>query len=561
MDTETQSPLLSDQDGRAGHILSPTQSLSSVLNRPILSPKPVGTHQGNSASASHRPTAINAASGREIEDLKTKLRLMEKKRMEDRDRLKDFEKMQGERDKFEGIIQKLQAKLQPQHQELAELRRRIRDAEAKAEATESQQIHVEAVVEEATLDKEMAEETAEACRAELDALRQKHEELELEVEIIREENSELGKEMTPEEKTSQGWLQMEKSNERLREALIRLRDMTQEQEAELKQQVKELEKDVQELGDLRNRYEDAQGKLDQSETVANDLREQLEMAQGAEDIIEELTEKNMSLSEQVEDLRLTIEDLESLKELNDELELNHIENEKLLQDEIDYREAIYLEQVRKATSQDEVIEDLEYTISRFRDLVRNLQSDLEDMRVSQQITETEANELTSRSKAMMDLNLRLQVSASKAQLKAVEVELGRLEAQESADHLAIVRHFLPDSYVTDRNSVETWLRLKRIGFKANLLLGFIKDRLDGVAVPGHEEDIFAACEILDRLTWMTAMCGRFVEFVRSCSLESFKKLDGALYDLEPVERSLNGWIEALRRDNLKEKELTTELQR
>ena len=481
--------------------------------------------------------------------------------MEDRDRLKELEKVQGERDKFESIIQKLQAKLQPQQQELVELRRRIKDAEARADLNESQQIDIDAVVEEATLDKEMAEENAEACKIELEALRQKYEELEVEVEILREENSELGKEMSPEEKTSQGWLQLERSNERLREALMRLRDMTQEQEVELKQRIQELEKDVQDLGEFRGRYEETVNKLDQSETAVDELRQQLEMAQGAEEMIEELTDKNMSLVEQTEELKLAIEDLESLKELNDELELNHVENEKQLQDEIDYREAVHLEQVRKVASQDETIDDLEYTISRFRELVGNLQSDLEDMRASQQITETEANELSSRSRAMMDLNLRLQVSASKAQVKAIEVELGKLEAQELADHLAIMRHFLPDSYASDRNSIETWLGFKRIGFKANLLHGFIKERLNGVAVPGHEEDIFVACDILDRLTWISNMCSRFISFTRSSSLDSFQKLGGALYDLEHVERSLNGRIEALKRDDLKEKDFTTELQR
>ena len=33
-------------------------------------------------------------------------------------------------------------------------------------------------------------------------------------------------------------------------------------------------------------------------------------------------------------MRITIEDLEALKELNDELEENHVETEKQLQDEI-----------------------------------------------------------------------------------------------------------------------------------------------------------------------------------------------------------------------------------
>ena len=507
------------------------------------------------------PPVLSTVLSREIEELKTKLKVMEKKRMEDRDKLKALDKIQGERDKFEGIIQKLQAKYQPQQQEITELRRLVKEAESKALVNEDQQADIDAAMEMATLDREMAEETAEALKTELDALRQKTEELELEVEILREENSELGKEMSPEERTSQGWIQMERSNERMREALLRLRDVKEENEAELKHQVKELEIDVKELSPFRNMYQDAKERLAQSEATIEDLRQQLETALGAEEMIEELTEKNLALNERIEELKIVIEDLESLKELNDELEVNHIETEKQMQEEIDYKELIFQEQVRKSGIQDETIEDLEYTVSRFRDLVTNLQSDLEDMRASQQITETEANELSSRSRAMLDLNMRLQVSATKAQVKAIDLELERLQAQQSAEHLNIVQLFLPETFKTERESVSAYLRIKRVGFKASLLHTFVKERLNSPAVSGHEEDIFASCDILDKLTWISAMCERFSQFVYSCSLEEFERLGSAYYDLDPVERALNTWIDGLKRDELKEQQCAAELQR
>ena len=529
-------------------------SPNSASSRPGASPGDAPRQQGSAPPPS-------SALSREVEDLKTKLRIIEKKRLEDREKLKTLEKIQGERDKFEGIIQKLQAKYQPQQQEIAELRRQVKEAEAKAEENEHQQADNEAAMEMATLDREMAEETAEAMKAELDILRQRHEELELEVEILREENMELGKEMSPEEKTSQGWMQMERSNERLREALLRLRDMTQEQEAVLKEQVNELEADVKELSKYRGLYQDTKEKLTQSDMTIEDLRQQLETALGAEEMIEELTEKNFSLQEQIEELRMVVEDLESLKEINDELEVNHVETEKQMQDEIDYQETIVQEHIRKSGVQEEAIQDLEYTVSRFRELVTNLQSDLEDMRASKQITESEANDLSSRSKAMLDLNLRLQVSASKAQVKAIDLELERLQAQESAEHLAIVQLFLPDIFTNERDSVNALFRFKRIGFKASLLHTFVKERTNNPIVPGREEDVFACCDILDKLTWISTMCDRFVQFIYSSSFEAFGRLGSALYDLDPVERALNSWIDGLKRDELKEQQCAAELQR
>ena len=565
MDRELLSPHSETHDLRSRPGLSPATSRASAMSRATASPSVASSRMRPSPAESNRPPGTppipSTVLSREADDLKTKLRVMEKKRIEDRDKLKVLDKIQGERDKFEGIIQRLQAKYQPQQQEITELRRQIKEAESKATANENQQADIDAAMEMATLDREMAEETAEALKTELDALRQKTQELELEVEILREENSELGKEMSPEERTTQGWMQMERSNDRLREALLRLRDVSQENEAELKQQVKELEIDVKELGNYRNLYQDAKVRLAQSEATVEELRQQLETALGAEEMIEELTEKNLALNERIEEFKIVIEDLESLKELNDELEMNHIETEKQMQEEIDYKELVLQEQLKKSGIQDETIEDLEYTVSRFRDLVTNLQSDLEDMRASQQITEIEANELSSRSRAMLDLNMRLQVSATKAQVKAIDLELERLQAQQSAEHLAIVQLFLPDTFKNERESVNAHLRFKRVGYKASLLHTFVKERLNSPSVSGHEEDIFACCDILDKLTWISAMCERFSQFVYSCSLEEFERLGSAFYDLDPVERTLNTWIEGLKRDEVKEQQCAAELQR
>lgn len=471
-----------------------------------------------------------------------------------------LERVQEERDRFEQIIQKLQNKIQPLSQENGELKKSLKDAEGRLEQVETIQAEHESIMEMATLDREMAEENAEAFKAELDAVKEKLEELELENEILKGENDELSKDMSPEERTSQGWIQMERENERLREALIRLRDITQESESELRSQIKGLEEDVQELSGVKEAYEEAKAALADAEADREELRQQLEAALGAEEMIEELTEKNLSQNEYIEHLKSSIEELETIKELNDELEINHVENEKQLLEQIDYKDAVITDLGRRALQQDETVADQEYTIMRFRELVTNLQSDMEDMRASREISETEAQELNSRSRAMMDLNRQLQQSASSTKVKTIDMELRKLEAQEAAEHLAIVQLFLPEAFHSERESVLALLRFKRIGFKASLIHNFVKDKVSGDA-PVADEDIFEACDVLDKLTWVSAMCDRFVTAISTCSLDKFAKFEGALYELEPVERALNGYIEALKNDELKEKLVAEELHR
>ncbi|KAL4803491.1 dynein associated protein-domain-containing protein [Aspergillus unguis] len=530
-------------------------------SKPAPSARP-STSRPTPGQAAPQRQSQSIALTRELEELKTKLKVMEKKRSDDREKLNNLEQLRTERDKFEGIIQKLQAKYQPQQLEIADLRKKLKEAEARVDEVEKLQAEHESLMEIASLDREMAVETADAVKMECESLRMRVEELELEAEVLREENEELGTVMSPEDKSSHGWLQMEKTNERLREALLRLRDMTQQQEGELKGQIMELQQDLEDYVAVRSKYEATKEKLLVSENNVEDLRQQLETALGAEEMIEELAEKNMRHQDEINELTAAISDLEALKEINDELEWNHVETEKQLQEEIEYRETLFNDQVHKISQQDEVIEDLEYTLTKFRELVSTLQADLEDMRASQQITEAEATDLTARSRAMMDLNLKLQSSVAKSQTKTIDIELKRIEAEEDTQHLSIVKMYLPEDFEGERNSVLALLRFKRVSSKASLINSTIEGMIsEQASVSPALEDVFTAHDVLEKLLWIDSICGRFGNYIANCSTESFGNIQSAFYELEPVERTLNFWLEGLKKNEVNMKKCAVELQR
>lgn len=132
----------------------------------------------------------------------------------------------------------------------------------------------------------------------------------------------------------------------------RLRDITQETDYEQRRRIAEMEKDVTSLDEIQSmyaytpllamvlmpkytaQYESTLVKLSNAEVQIEDLKVQLDDALGAEDLLVQLTERNLMLGEKIEEMRITIEDLEALKELNDELEENHVETEKALQEDI-----------------------------------------------------------------------------------------------------------------------------------------------------------------------------------------------------------------------------------
>ena len=510
---------------------------------------------------SQRTIRSTAASNRQIEELETKVRLLERKRLEDRELKQKLEQAEQERDHIKGIIEKLQNKYRPQQQELERLKQQLADHEQEASKIEELKEEHEHQLESALLDREVAQETADLLAADVELLQAKIADMQEELEVLREESEEMNREMSPEERASAGWIQLQNNNERLKEALLSLRDLTRENEAELREQIQGLETQVQGVDGLKTELEETKEKLSKSEADTVDLRQQLEIALNAEEMIEQLTEDNMNMRDKINELKGVIDDLESLRELNDELELNHIEAEKQMQEEIDFKDSLLFDRERTAKEQQAALDEADYNINRFRDLVRQLQSDLQDLEASKQISETEAAELSSKSKAMVDLNMRLQTSAAKTQVKTIDLELRKLDAQQASEHLAIVQLFLPESFQSERDSVLALLRFKRIGFKANLVHDFIKERIAAYGTRGDDEDIFAACNAMDKLVWIAAMSERFVNSVSSCSVDEFSQFGGALYELEVVERTLNDYIDGLRQDELREKDMIVRLGR
>lgn len=122
--------------------------------------------------------------------------------------------------------------------------------------------------------------------------------------------------------------------------------------------------------------------------------------------------------------------------------------------------------------------------------------------------------------------------------------------------------FLPEAFLHERESILALLRFKRVAFKSQLLNTFVKERVQAGHVQSGAEDLFiAACDICDKLTWVSAMCDRFIAYMMTCGVQQFTNFRGALLELDPVERAFNVWIDALRRDDLKEKQCAADLQR
>ncbi|KAJ1993735.1 hypothetical protein H4R33_000527 [Dimargaris cristalligena] len=496
---------------------------------------------------------------REVDELRTKLKQMEAKRNEDRQKVMEAAKMREEALKTQGLQDKLAAKVLTMAQDKKECERLLKATRAERDDWERKHNDILDNIEVLTLDREFAEQKAETYSQELQALNDKVEDLTERLELAGvSTGAELNDEDVPQ---TLEYATLQRQNDRLKEALVRLRDVTSEQEAEHQRRIKALEKELGQAPDYQNQVTELKGQLEQAETHIEDLKARLDDSMAAEDMVEQLSVRNLDLNEKVEEMKVVIEDLEALKELNDEMEENHVETEKQLQAELEFKDSLLRELQKKLEASDETMVDYEATIQQFRQLVQNLQSDLSDLRSRQAEQQTEAQELTSQSQAMLSLNMQLQSTVMKAQAKAIDLELRKLEAQQATEHLHFLEPYLPATFFQhENNAIRCLLLFKRLAFKSRLLTKQLDPRVeksDNHITPHY----LGTAQLRLGLTRLGGAAAQFVAHLTQCSPDTFLKFGFLYHDVMGIEKRLNTLLDHVRQEEVTPKAVLPEVQR
>lgn len=274
----TGSPVQASLDRRSARQTGKEAESSNTLHAAATAASIAGSASSSSLSSSEKP----AVPVRAFEELQLKLRLLESGRSTDRARLIELERLKEDWDSYALARPKLQAKLVELAGEVKELRRQVKYAAAEREELDRKVEDAEEKMEMEALDKEMAEEKLEQEMAKLDAAKERVAELEVELEVIRKDEGEpsrgdasqgltdcqcattvrivseargdlSGGEGTGQEgvKDSLIFIQLAKQNERLKEALMRLRDLSNENEQENKRRISDLEKELDLTADMQ----------------------------------------------------------------------------------------------------------------------------------------------------------------------------------------------------------------------------------------------------------------------------------------------------------------------
>lgn len=160
---------------------------------------------------------------KDYEELRLKLKILESKRQEDRERYREHEKVKEEAEQFLTLRNKLQDKISELQKELRDTKRQLKESSAEQETYENNYNDAVESLEMMTLDKEVAEERAEHLQQEVNILKDKIEEISVDLDVLKKEADIINRvpDHDGDEKTPLEVIQLERHNERLKEALMK----------------------------------------------------------------------------------------------------------------------------------------------------------------------------------------------------------------------------------------------------------------------------------------------------------------------------------------------------
>ncbi|CAL7938232.1 unnamed protein product [Xylocopa violacea] len=501
----------------------------------------------------------------QVRDLTEKVETLRVKRMQDKERMKDFEKTKLQLDQlieFKTKVMESQASLQ---RDLQRARQETREAHAAREQFQEEMADLAETVEMATLDKEMAEEKAETLQIELEQLKEKLEEQTLDLEILRTEVSERATGGgTAGGVSSYEIKQLEQQNNRLRETLVRMRDLSAHEKHEFQKLQKDLDQKKSEILELGRTKEKLSARVEEMEHQIADLQEQVDAALGAEEMVEVLGEKKMALEEKVAELEEAVSDLEALQDMSDQLAESSKELELELREELDVALGAARDAYRHRDAALETLADRELTITKFRELTHQLQDQCLQLQQRVQSTETSKFGMGGAEQQLAEiLDFQKTFAETRAQTKAVDLELRRLEAEEARNHVKYLLSFMPPAFLArggDHDAILTLLLIPRMIQKTEILMSQVRekyrslDKIDRTAIlKGHSVAQYTfRSRLCSYMYALQTFLGCFDSALNVCSPEMLLKAGAAYPEMAAQEKSLDSLIDLAKKDQLDE---------
>ncbi|XP_005183529.1 dynactin subunit 1 [Musca domestica] len=557
-------------------ILKPQFNPSQPMRSPSFTSPP---NQMNAEDKSNlnEQKKLNEELQAQVLDLTEKLETLKQRRNEDKERLRDFDKMKIQFEQLQEFRTKIMAAQASLQKELQRAKQETKDAIEAKERHAQEMAELADNVELITLDKEMAEEKADTLQLELDSAKERIEELQVDLELLRSE-------MQNKAETSFGsvgeggpsvyeFKQMEQQNLRLKETLVRLRDLSAHDKHDIQKLTKELEMKKSEVAELERTKEKLSAKIDELEATVADLQEQVDAALGAESMVEQLSDKKFELEDRVKLLEEEVAQLEALEEVHEQLiESNH-DLEMDLREELDLAQAAKKEVLRERDAAIETIYDRDQTITKFRELVQKLNDQLIELRDKASANNEQKSLQDNQLKiATESVDYKQMFAESKAYTRAIDVQLRQIELSQANEHVQMLTAFMPESFMSrggDHDSILVILLISRLVFKCGIVISQTRERFPAVdnvtkesLTQGHSVQQFAfKCRLMHYIHNLQCALHQILYGLNSCQPDTLLRAGSSLPEMIAQEKTIDGIIELLKSNQLDENSTTDNIEK
>ena len=206
--------------------------------------------------------------------------------------------------------------------------------------------------------------------------------------------------------------------------------------------IKDMEKRLSEVNDLKKAKQALTTQVEEMQATITELQDQVDAALGAEEMVEQLTDRNLALEEKISELQEAVADLEELHQMNEELQETARETELELREELDMLRGKIQEISKERDAVQEMVADRNMTIDKFRDVVQKLQEANQQLRES---LERETNKPMGAPPEVIDYQKMF--TETKTFTKTIDLELRKLDVQQALQHVSYLCNYMPDSFM------------------------------------------------------------------------------------------------------------------
>jgi len=429
----------------------------------LISPSPLNSNEDKLHNL--QLTQENEELKNQLKDVSEKLETIRLRRSEDKERLREFDKMKTQFEQLQEFKSKIMDAQSSLQRELQRAKQETKDAIEARDRHQEEMSELSENVELITLDKEMAEEKADTLQLELESAKERIEELTLDMEILKtemQEKSVIHVDGQPGGVSSFELKQLDQQNTRLRETLVRMRDLSAHEKHEIQKLQKELEMKKSEVQELQRTKEKLSSRVDELEAQISDLQEQVDAALGAEEMVEQLADRKMELEDRVKSLEEEINELEALEEVHEQLVESNHELELDLREELDMAHAAKREALREKDAAFETVLDRDQTILKFRELVQRLNEQTQELR--EKLT-SESQNSGKEHRLAEAIDFKQVFAESKAHTRAIDLQLRQIELTQTTEHIKYLLAYMPETFMTrgsDNDAILVILLVSRI---------------------------------------------------------------------------------------------------